>query len=62
MTFSVSGLTGTDLNAQMWERWRVLGRAALNSSAMRLSTAFFTSEQEIDTVISAMGTLADENR
>ena len=46
----------------MWERWRVLGRAALKHSAMRLSTAFFTSDQEIDTVISAMGTLANENR
>ena len=46
----------------MWERWRVLGRAALKHSALRLSTAFFTSNQEIDTVISAMGTLANENR
>ena len=62
VSFSVNGLTGTDLNAQMWERWRVLGRAALKGSAMRLSTAFFTSDQEIDTVISAMGTLANENR
>ncbi len=62
VTFSVDGLTGDDLNAQMWERWRVLGRAALKRSAMRLSTAFFTSDQEIDTVISAMGTLANENR
>lgn len=62
VTFSVNGLTGDDLNAQMWERWRVLGRAALKHSAMRLSTAFFTSDQEIDTVISAMGTLANENR
>ncbi|MCH6551455.1 MAG: aminotransferase class V-fold PLP-dependent enzyme [Planctomycetes bacterium] len=39
VTFSVNGLTGTDLNAQMWERWRVLGRAALKHSAMRRSTA-----------------------
>ncbi len=62
VTFSVNGLTGTDLNAQMWERWRVLGRAALKHSAMRLSTAFFTSDQEIDKLISAMGTLANENR
>ena len=62
VTFSVNGLTGDDLNSQMWERWRVLGRAALKHSAMRLSTAFFTSDQEIDTVISAMGTLANENR
>ena len=62
VTFSVDGLTGTDLNAEMWDRWRVLGRPALKQSAMRLSTAFFTSDQEIETVISAIGTLANENR
>ena len=62
VTFSVNGLTGTDLNSEMWDRWRVLGRAALKQSAMRLSTAFFTSDQEIETVISAIGTLANENR
>ena len=62
ITFSVNGLTGTDLNAEMWDRWRVLGRPALKQSAMRLSTAFFTSDQEIETVISAIGTLANENR
>ena len=62
VTFSVNGLTGTDLNSEMWDRWRVLGRAALKQSAMRLSTAFFTSDQEIETVSSAIGTLANENR
>ena len=62
VTFSIDGLPGTDLNAQMWERWRVLGRAALKQSAMRLSTAFFNSDQEVDTVISAIGAIANENR
>ena len=62
VTFSIDGLSGTDLNAQMLERWRVLGRPALKQSAMRLSTAFFTSDQEIDTVISAIGVIANENR
>jgi selenocysteine lyase/cysteine desulfurase len=62
VTFSVDGLSGTDLNVQMLERWRVLGRPASKQSAMRLSTAFFTSDQEIDTVISAIGVIANENR
>ena len=62
VTFSIDGLSGADLNAQMWERWLVLGRPALKQSAMRLSTAFFTSDQEVDTVISAIGVIANENR
>ena len=62
MTYSIDGLSGNDLNTQMWERWRVLGRPALKQTAMRLSTAFFTSDQEVDTVISAIGEVANENR
>ncbi len=62
VTFSVRGLSGTDLNRQMWERWRILGRPALKQTAMRLSVAFFTSDEEIDTAVSAIGTLASENR
>jgi selenocysteine lyase/cysteine desulfurase len=62
VTFSVAGLSGTDLNAQMFERWRILGRPALNHSSMRLSCAFFNSDQEIDTVIDAISALTNENR
>ena len=62
VTFSVQRLNGTDLNSQMSERWRVLGRPALNQSAMRLCCAFFTEDREIDTVLEAISTLANENR
>ena len=62
VTFSVDGLAGEELNRQMWERWRVLGRPALRETAMRLSVAFFNTEREIQTVISAIGALASENR
>ena len=62
MTFSVAGIDGTELNSQMWERWKVLGRPALAQTAMRVSTTFFSSDQEIDTIVSAISTLANENR
>ena len=62
VTFSVDGLSGPDLNRQMMERWSVLGRHALTATAMRLSCAFFNSDQEIDTIIDAISTLANENR
>lgn len=61
VTFSVDGLSGTDLNSQMLERWRILGRPALKQTAMRLSIAFFNSEEEISQVTSAISTLANEN-
>lgn len=67
VTFSVANLTGTELASQMWERWRVKGRPAqadktTTPTAMRLSTAFFTNDDEIETITTAIGILANENR
>ena len=62
VTFSVDGLDGDQLNSQMFERWRVLGRPALDHSAMRLCCAFFIEDREIDTVIEGISALANENR
>ena len=58
VTFSVAGLTGDELNRRMWERWRILGRPALGKTAMRVSVAFFTTEDEIETVVDALATLS----
>ena len=62
VTFSVDGLDGAELNSQMFERWHILGRPALNQSAMRLCCAFFIEDGEIDTIIEGISTLANENR
>ena len=61
VTFSVDGLSGADLNRRMFDRWRILGRPSLNDTAMRLSCAFFNSDQEVATVIGAVSVLANEN-
>ena len=58
VTFSVAGLTGDELNARMWEGWQILGRPALGKTAMRVSVAFFTTEEEVRTVVDAMSSLA----
>ena len=62
VTFSVDGLTGDELNSQMFERWNILGRPALQQSAMRLCCAFFIEDREIDTIIEAISALANESR
>ena len=62
VTFSLAGLQGDELNSQMLERWRILGRPALQHSAMRLCCAFFTEDREVDTIIEAISTLANESR
>ena len=62
VTFSVDGLNGDDLNSHMFERWRILGRPALQHSAMRLCCAFFTEDREVDTIIEAISNLANESR
>ena len=58
VTFSVEGLAGDELNKRMWEGWRILGRPALRQTAMRVSVAFFTTEEELGTVVEALSTLA----
>ena len=58
VTFSAAGLEGDDLNRRMWKGWRILGRPALRQSAMRVSAAFFTTEEEIALVVDALSTLA----
>ena len=62
VTFSLAGLQGDELNSQMFERWRILGRPALQHSAMRLCCAFFTEDREVDTIIEAISALANESR
>ena len=62
VTFSLAGLQGDELNSQMFERWKILGRPALQHSAMRLCCAFFTEDREVDTIIEAISTLANESR
>ena len=58
VTYSVNGLAGDDLNRRMWEEWSILGRPSMDKAAMRLSVAFFNTEEEIETVIGAISTLA----
>ena len=58
VTFSVAGLAGDELNRRMWEGWRILGRPALRQTAMRVSVAFFTTEDEIGAVVDALSALA----
>ena len=62
VTLSVDGLSGTDFNSQMLERWRILGRPALDQTAMRLCCAFFIEDDEIDTILEGISTLANEPR
>ncbi len=58
VTFSVAGISGDDLNRRMWEGWRILGRPALRQTAMRVSVAYFTTEDETGAVVDALSTLS----
>lgn len=62
VTFSVEGLSGKELSAQMFDRWRILGRPTLDQTGMRVCCAFFNTDQEIDIVINAVNALANESR
>jgi len=62
VTFSIDGISGSDLNQALWDRFDIMGREALRDTSMRLCIAFFNSESEIEAVTSAIETIARETR
>ncbi|MBI3970748.1 MAG: aminotransferase class V-fold PLP-dependent enzyme [Chloroflexi bacterium] len=58
VTAGLAGWTGSDLIATLRTRWNITGRAAHGNRAIRLSVAFFTSDEEIDAVLTAFRSLA----
>lgn len=62
VTFSIDGISGSDLNKALWNRFDIMGREALNDTSMRICIAFFNSESEISAITSAIETIAQETR
>ena len=62
VTFSIDGISGSDLNKALWNRFEIMGREALNDTSMRICIAFFNSESEISEITSAIETIAQETR
>ncbi len=58
VSFEIDGMTGPEVASALWERWRIICRAAMQDSATRLSVAFFTNNAEIATARDAVATLA----
>ncbi|CAN5564742.1 aminotransferase class V-fold PLP-dependent enzyme [soil metagenome] len=60
VSFTIDGMTGPEVAAALWDRWKIICRAAMQGTATRLSVAFFTSPSEIETARDAVATLARE--
>ena len=60
VSFTIDGMPGPDVASALWERWRIICRAAMQGTATRLSIAFFTSPAEIATARDAVATLVRE--
>jgi L-cysteine/cystine lyase len=58
--FEIAGLTGTEIAKHFWERWRIICRPAFEGRSVRISCAFFTVSNELQTVLEATRTLARE--
>jgi selenocysteine lyase/cysteine desulfurase len=56
--FRVAGHTGEEVARSLWERTRIVCRAAFGGSAIRISVAFFTTEDELAALRAAVGDLA----
>jgi selenocysteine lyase/cysteine desulfurase len=59
VTAGLAGWTGRDLIDTLRRRWGITGRSAYGNRAVRFSVAFFVDEAEIETVIEAIGQLAN---
>lgn len=60
--FRVAGLAGDAVARALWERARIVCRAAFGGSAVRVSVAFFTTDDELTTLLAAVRRLAGEGR
>jgi L-cysteine/cystine lyase len=58
VTFSIQGLPGRDISQAFRTRWNIVTRpTGLRFDAVRVSVAFFTTREELDAVLEAVGTL-----
>lgn len=57
--FGIEGLEGGFISEQLTTRWNVIQRGTgIRFSGVRISCAFFTSEEELDTLVKAVTTIA----
>ncbi len=54
VNFRVAGVAGTELSKRLWDDWKIVQRAVLAPEGVRLSTAYFSSSEDVDRVIEAV--------
>ena len=62
VTFAIDGVDGGEVSAALKERWQIVQRATYltEPSGVRISVAFYTSEEELDVLVGAVKVLAAE--
>ena len=62
VTFALSGVDGADLDRALRNRWQITQRATYitEPAGVRISVAFYTSEEELETLVEAVKVLANE--
>ena len=58
ISFAVQGIEPATLAEELWRRYGIAGRRVGNPAGVRLCTAFFNTEEEIDRAAAAVGALA----
>ncbi|MEX2599461.1 MAG: hypothetical protein WD533_07385, partial [Dehalococcoidia bacterium] len=59
-SFAVRGYQPDELTNTLWEQYRIAGRAVRHPAGVRLSTAPFNNEDDVDRAVSAIAELANE--
>jgi len=59
-TLSLDNMDGRTLSTALGERWKIMQRAALRGTSVRISLAAFIEESDVDLLVSSLRTLAGE--
>lgn len=59
VTFSVEGLSGVEASAKLWEEYRIAQRRVECPSAVRISCAYFTDDEDVSKIVAAVANLGD---
>ena len=63
VAFGIQGLLGRDISQALRSRWNIITRPTfIRFNAVRVSVGFFTTQQELDTLLEAVSTLAGDER
>jgi selenocysteine lyase/cysteine desulfurase len=62
VNFKIEGVTGQEVSERFWNDWKIVQRAVREPNGVRLSTAYFSSPDDVNYVVKAVTAIRDAAR